>query len=304
MSEHTNPTENDDDMLEQDGAPDLVPEAEPDDVDTPDDAISEDSPTSSEYEDTSPEAADEDVLAAALSEDAPLDPQFDVDAVLASVAQLEDVIAEQEATEQAERERLEAEAHAAEEEARRKANHYFPRPSTTQIERGQMASVVPALILMGIGAWLTLTLTTSDAGLETGTARLVATGGIGATLVAYWFSSRRWASGALFAGLGLLLCAGTIIMLTGVDNLRAEGWPLFSVALGLAALLTAFLSQRAGRGWSFVGISLTLAGLTGLAVTTGSFGDSLVSAAELAWPVLLVFCVILLALPLAFRRRG
>lgn len=304
MSEHTNPTENDDEMLEENGAPDLVPEAEPGDVDVPDDAISEDSLIGPEYEVTPPEAADQDVLAEDLSEDAPLDPQFDVDAVLASVAQLEDVIAEQEATEQAERERLEAEARAAEEEARRKASHYFPRPSAIQIERGQMASVVPALILIGIGAWLTLTLTASDAGLEPGTARLVATCGIGATLVAYWVSSQRWASGALFAGLGLLFCAGTIMMLTDVDDLRADGWPLFSVALGMAALLTTFLSQRTGRGWSFAGIGLTLAGLTGLAVTTGRFGDRFVSAAELIWPVLLVFCVILLALPLAFKQRG
>lgn len=305
MNEHTNPTENEDEMPEQDTAPNFEPEAgDSDDIDTPEDILIEDEATIPEHDNAASESRDEDDTAQEAGEELALDPQFDVDAVLASVAQLEDVIAEQEAAEMAERERLEAEARAAEEEERRKASHYFPRPPALQIERGQMASTVPALILMGIGAWLTLTLTSTSGALQTGTILLVAIGGAGATLVAYWFSSRRWASGALFAGLGLLLCAGTILILTSVENLRADGWPLFSVAVGLAALLTAFLSQSAGTGWIFAGISLILAGLTGLAVTTGSVGDNLVSTAELMWPVLLVFCAILLALPLAFRRRG
>lgn len=73
---------------------------------------------------------------------------LDVDAALQAVSSLSDMIAEKEAVEQAVA-TAEAERSAREEEFR---SNPFPRPPMSSLQRGQIASIVPALALIAIGA--------------------------------------------------------------------------------------------------------------------------------------------------------
>lgn len=230
-------------------------------------------------------------------------PALDIDAALAAVSSLDDVLAEQEAREQAHQAREQA---AIEERARREARlrspeQFFPMPPLLTPARGRADSVVPALALIGIGGWLTLTVangTPPDAGLVA----LAALGGVVASLLARWLVARRWARGALFAALALALTGGAVAFaLTGPG--LAVGWPLILLALGAAALLTALFSRPPDARPLPAGLGLIAAGAAALAVTSGALpAEGLTLARDVA-PVALGFVALVLALPLIFRRR-
>lgn len=258
-----------------------------------------------------PEAETNDALAEAelLSDDAatlPVTEGLDIEAALAAVSSLSDMVAEQEAAEQAHLAEQQAAAEAQAERQARMENpeRFFALPGPTSLQRGQLASVVPALLLIVIGAWLTFTLTTSktlpDAGLLSG----VTVGSAALILLARWLSSGRWARGTLLFALSLLLGSGVMLYLSQpVSPGLQRGWPLVIAAFGLAIILSAFLgTPREGR-LAASGVLLFAAGLAGLAVTLPLLADSFLASAGSLWPGAVALIAVLLLLPRIFRQR-
>jgi hypothetical protein len=233
---------------------------------------------------------------------ASIERDVDVDAALQSVSALSDVIAQQEAEEAAERARAEAEIREAEEARQRRASYYMPRPPLLSIQRGQLTSVVPALLLIAVGAWLTFAFATAPP--DPLTIGMVLVGSVGVLLLNQWLVSGRWAQGALFNGLALLLTVGTLYLLTRTDGPGSAGWPLLITSVGAAALLSGLLSRQPGRLQMAAGIVIIAAGAAGYAVTSGALTtpEAIITNAG---PIFLVVVVVLILLPMLFtRRRG
>ena len=158
----------------------------------------------------------------------------DIDAALAAVASLSEIMPEREA---------EAEARADAEQGKPTFVPEMQMPPLATLKRGQFGSVVPALLLIGFGAWLTLT-TTSGTPPDPLLVAAVIVGGIVLSLLAQWLGTGRWSRGALFFALLVLLVAGVIVFSlqpNGLDLLR--GYPLLLVALGLAMVLAGLLAR-------------------------------------------------------------
>ncbi|MFN8565239.1 MAG: hypothetical protein U0703_27260 [Anaerolineae bacterium] len=163
----------------------------------------------------------------------------DVDAALAAVASLSELMPEREA---------EAQARADSRQSAATFEPEMPMPPLTTLRRGQLGSVVPALLLIGFGAWLTLTTTGGappDAMLVAG----VVIGGIVLTLLAQWARGAGrvgWCSSLL-----ILLVTGVVVFSVqpgGID--LGRGYPLLAVAVGLAMVLAGFLARPVNPGWS------------------------------------------------------
>ena len=232
----------------------------------------------------------------------PLTDDLDIDAALASVADLGDMLAEREAAEIAERESIEAERRAIESEAKRRAEHYFPRPPLVEIERGQMASVVPALLLVALGAWWTFALTTANNPPSTGQITLILMVVFGIISIAYCLFTGRWSSGSLFAGLTALLAIGIIVLLNQGD--LDGGYSLLLIAPALGMFFTAILSARSTHQVGFMGVLLLVVAIAAFAVNAGNFNnDNLTDVAGIMLPVVGVALLVLIALPVIFRRQ-
>jgi predicted ribosomally synthesized peptide with SipW-like signal peptide len=236
-----------------------------------------------------------------------LEEDLDIDEALASVASLSDVIAEREALEAAEEARREEAARAAEEAAQRRAAYFLPRPALIRLQRGQLASIVPALLLIIIGSWLTFALTLSDTPPDAGIIVPVVMGGLSLLMLTYWLTSGRWAQGTLFIGLAILLSGGTIAYLTQTETFGPEGWPLVIVALGAAITFSTLLSRSGSGSQALAGLIMIVAGLATLSVTTGMIEDELLDAAASVAPGVLIGAAALILLPalvMLIRRRG
>jgi hypothetical protein len=199
---------------------------------------------------------DDDVLGVVEATD------LDIDSALAAVSSLSDMIAEQEAQEQA------IAAAQAEQEAREAEfrNNPMPKPPLSSLQRGQLASVLPGLLLIAIGAWLTFTLTTATAPPPPGITTAVVTGAVALIFLAHWISTGRWSRGSLFLSIGLLLSAGVIaFLLQPASPGLGRGWPLLLAALGLTFILSAFLARPARRGFALPGFLMIVGGLVGVA---------------------------------------
>ncbi|MFW5772711.1 MAG: hypothetical protein ACOCZH_05235, partial [Phototrophicaceae bacterium] len=225
---------------------------------------------------------------------------LDVDAALASVSSLSDVIAQREAEEAAERERQQA-------EARRWASYRFDHPPLATLRRGQLTSFIPALLLMALGAWLTFASSTGDSP-DGGLVALVVLGGVGLALLLFWLQSGRWARGALFMALTLTGVVGVMIYLTQFDGPGVDGWPLLIAVPGAAAFLSGILARPADRRLTFTGLALIAGALLTLALTTGFVDSALAAdvdsaATEYGW-MILVAALVLLVIPLLLRRRA
>jgi hypothetical protein len=246
----------------------------------------------------------------------PLPPGFDIDAALAAVGSLSDVIAEHEAEEaaeharlealrQAEEERLEAKRREEEEYARWVASYDFARPPLTKLQRGQPASVIPALLLMLSGAYLTFTLTLSQTPPEPRIVLLIVCGVVGLTLLSHWISSGRWARGALFAGLAVLFGGASIFYLTLPNNLNTgSGLPLLVVALGLATLFSVLLSRPIIGRLIPVGLALIVGGGVMLGFTMGLLEPAVLTLISQFWYVPLIVVAVLMLTPVVVRKRG
>lgn len=231
---------------------------------------------------------------------------LDIEAALAAVSTLSDVVAEQEAAEQARIARAETEAQAKAERQARLENpeRYFPVPPMTVLKRGQLASVIPALLLIGIGAWLTFSRTSLGVLPDTNLLLVLLLIGLGVTLISRWGISRRWARGSLFFGL-LLLLAGlgyTALLQPGIPSL-AQLWPLMVAILGIAMLFTGILAVPKQSQLVFPGFIMIIAGVAGALITLNLLPDSLTLVAASLWPVAVVIIVLIWFLPLVFRQR-
>lgn len=231
---------------------------------------------------------------------------LDIEAALAAVSSLSDMLAEQEAAEQARLAQIEADAQAAAEQQVRieHPERFFPVPPLLVSRRGQLDSLVPALLLVAAGAWLTFTLTTSGSLPSADLLLALVVGGLGVAFVARWLTSGRWGSGALFVGLSLALAAGVMVFLGQAGSPGwGAGWPLLVGAVGAAMLLTATLARpREGR-LLLPAIGLMVASVVGLVVTLGMIPADLLSITAAYWPVPLVVLAVLLILPVVIRQR-
>ncbi len=230
---------------------------------------------------------------------------LDIEAALAAVSSLSD--------EQAHREAIEAAAAAAaaddeletepetEIEARPLASLREPPPLV--LRRGQPGSVIPALLLMGIGAWLTLALTSGATAL---TSPLLVSGVLGAVLVvillAQWLASGRWTRGILFVALfALLLFAALYEDLTAGLGLAV---PLTLAAFGGALILTGLIGRPPDRRLLISGVLLAVGSLIAAIIARGLLPSTLlVGIAPYGWVVAAVLIVIWL-LPVVFGRRS
>lgn len=238
--------------------------------------------------------------------DLPMTDGLDIAAALAAVSTLSDVVAEQEAAEQARIAREEA-AEQARLERQARLEHperFFPVPPMMTLRRGHLSSLVPALLLLIGGAWLTLLTTTGTAPPAPGLLIALAGAGLGAALIARWLTARRWARGALFAGLALPLLGIVIYYLTlPLSAGLARGWPLLFGALGAAAALTGALGQPRERRLLAVGLALIAAGGAALTVTLGLLPDAFLNSVPSIAPVVLGLAALIGLLPIFFRQR-
>jgi hypothetical protein len=258
-------------------------------------AVDEISPVEDVPDEIADEQPEADEPAVPENELAPA-PEVDLDAALAAISALDDILAEQEAAEQAELARQQAEEDArAKRQARLQSPElFFPMPSLSTMQRGRLDSVVPALVLIGIGAWLTFALTT---GAGTPSATLLALligGGLGLTLLAHWLASGRWALGALFFALLILLGGGVFALLLFRGTLPAD-WPLLLLGPGLAFFVTGVIA-REGK-LLLPGLLLAISGLAALVVTNRLLPEDMLATLAGLWPVALVIVAVLLVLP-------
>jgi hypothetical protein len=230
---------------------------------------------------------------------------FDIEGALAAVSSLSDMLAEEEAAEQTRLAQAEAQARiAAEQQARLEHPElFFPMPLPQKLYRGHIASVVPALLLILTGAWLTFTLTTSTPPAPALIA-VVAAGSIAVSLLVWWLASGRWARGALFFALLLLLTGLTMVYLMqpSAPGL-VQGWPLLLVAAGVAVLLAGLMGQPVERRMLLPALAFVVAGFVALAWATGAISSTLMSAAASFWPVIALLIATIWLLPVVFRQR-
>jgi hypothetical protein len=232
---------------------------------------------------------------------------LDLEAALAAVSTLSDVVAEQEAEEQARIAEEQAQAKA-EAEAQARVAHpemFFPSPPLSTLKRGQLASIVPALVLTGIGAWLTYSTTVQRALPDTGLLVAVSAVGLSLTLLAHWLSSGRWARGVLFFGLALMLDAALLgyLIVQPTPLGLSKGWPLIVSAIGVATIVSAFLALPVERRLVLPGLILVVAGLAGLVITLGLVRGTLITTVASLWPAVAIVMTVLWILPLIFGQR-
>lgn len=246
-----------------------------------------------------------------------LDPSLDIDAALAAVGALPDLMAERDAEYEIERQRQQEIARTAEERERWRAGYRFARPPQMRLQRGQPASVIPALILIGVGAYLTFALTLSQTPPAPGMVALLVCAAVGITLLSYWLNARRWARGALFGGL-LLILSGAVLYVVTTSSLVAAlpaglaglttggGWRLFLAAAFAALTLSGLLARPVSNGLTVLG----LGGLLGIAldvlIRNGSFNGLNLNWSLLlteGWKIVLPLVVLLIVIGLFQRVR-
>lgn len=180
----------------------------------------------------------------------------------------------------------------------------LPMPPMTTLKRGHLGSLVPGLLLIGIGGWLTLT-TTAGTPLDPMLMAAVGIGAVIVTLLAQWLGTGRWGRGYLFFALVLLFATGFIafsIQPGGLSLMR--GWPLLVLALGVAIILSGLLSRPASRKLVAPGVLLVVAGLLGTITLNNVLPPQILTTAATWWPAVVVALALIWLLPLVFRRRG
>ncbi len=195
---------------------------------------------------------------------------------------------------------------------------YTPRmavpPTNITLKRGSLGSLIPALILIGVGGWLTL-VTTSGGAVDGSVLAAVGVGGAALSMLGYWISSGRWSRGTVFFAVLVALAGGLLIFALvpsgspldfgiGIDLTRA--YPLLVAAFGLAAIISGLLARSSvpnSRKAILPGVVLLTAGLVGVLVTLGFIPGDVLNFAASLWFVPLVALLMLWMLPLVFRLR-
>ncbi|RMF79094.1 MAG: hypothetical protein D6737_12735 [Chloroflexi bacterium] len=179
----------------------------------------------------------------------------------------------------------------------------FPMPPPITMRRGSMASVVPGILLILIGVWLTLALNT-DTTPSGGVVAAVIVVAVAITFLTQWLSSKRWSVGTLLVALLLLLGTGVTFILTQTDSLDfTEGWPLYIGVVGVTLLLTSFLTRASTQRPFVAGLALIVASAAGLVVTADLLSEDLLDTVASLWPVAIIIVIILWVLPTIPRRR-
>jgi hypothetical protein len=179
----------------------------------------------------------------------------------------------------------------------------LPMPPMMRLRRGQLGSLVPALLLIGIGAWLTLT-TTAGTPPNSLLVAAVAVGAVVVTLLAQWISTGRWGRGYLFFALLILLVTGILAFSIQPGGLSlVRGWPLLIAALGVAVIVSSVLSRPSDQRLLPPGILLVTAGLLGVIVTSNVLPQRILAAVAPWGPAVLVVLAVIWLLPFVFRRR-
>lgn len=184
--------------------------------------------------------------------------------------------------------------------------HYveFVQPREMTMSRGQLASVIPALVLIVLGGWLTFTLTTSGQAPSVGllVPILMIAGGV--IFLSQWLTSERWARGSFFFGSVLILIGAVQLYLGQVNPMDASnGWALWIVAIGLALFVTGLMTQPKLPRLSIMGVLVIVAGGIGYAITSGLIPAEVTGLVSNFWMVGAVIAVILLLAPLLRRRQ-
>lgn len=178
-------------------------------------------------------------------------------------------------------------------------------PDMFTMRRGQVASVLPALLLIGIGAWLTFVTTTADTALpvlDGATVLVLLVGVVGVALLAHWWASRRWARGNFFISLSLVFVSLVAFFLLQPNQLGLqEGWPLLFSGLGLAMMFTGLLTQPRSGGLAANGLLVIILGAVATTVTARLLPEQVLSMAADIWPVAIVILVIMLLVPVIRR---
>ncbi|HVO43392.1 MAG TPA: hypothetical protein VMT34_12245 [Aggregatilineales bacterium] len=163
--------------------------------------------------------------------------------------------------------------------------------------RSQVSTVIPALLLIGLG---TLYLVT-DLPFPEKIAAAVAALAFG--LIVRFLMNARREPGLFFTGITLLLWLGVAASdpLFNVDFLQA--WPLLISAVGVGILLTVLFQRSRERRLLLPGFLILLAGIVLLPFTMGLFVDTVLPTIALLWPLVLVIPILVL-LPRVIRRQS
>lgn len=180
----------------------------------------------------------------------------------------------------------------------------FVQPREMSMSRGQLASVIPALVLIVLGGWLTFTLTTSGQAPSAGLLMPILMIAGGVVFLSQWLTSERWARGSFFFGSVLILIGAVQLYLGQVNPMDASnGWALWIVAIGLALFVTGLLTQPKLPRLSIMGVLVIVAGAIGYAITSGLIPAEVTGLVSNFWMLGAVIAVILLLAPLLRRRQ-
>ena len=228
---------------------------------------------------------------------------LDIEAALASVASLGDVVAERERAEIAEQ--IAIETAVQEQEEKRRPLRRVSAPPLLTMRRGHLASVVPALVLIVLGGWLTFAVTAPNAVPVSPLLVVLALGAaVIVTLLAFWLASGRWSRGVFFFALLALLTAGALYYETTLKLTFSISGALVLAASGLAFALTGLFARPTDRRLLLPGMLFLAAAGVNLAVTIGYLPATLLTGAAPYWPVLVALVVVLWLLPALTKRRG
>jgi hypothetical protein len=168
------------------------------------------------------------------------------------------------------------------------------RPPVSTLKRGQMASVVPAFLLIGGGLAL-MALIVSDGDVPLSTLGLVLLGAVGVMFLAHWLSSRRWAQGSLWAGAMLLTSAVALFIAPQIGTLALAY--LLPLAWAVAFLLTGFLGHSHDARLIFVALFFALIGGAGWLVWGGVLAPALVTTLASLAPIAIIIALVLVIVP-------
>lgn len=227
---------------------------------------------------------------------------LDIDAALAAVSTLDDLIAEQEAEAAAQQAAAEeAERLAAEREARmRHPESFFPMPALSSLPRGRFDSVITALAFIVSGIVLTLTLTG-------GTPDFLSQQGFMILLVIFFVLLVRWlVSQPMTLGNGLFAVALLLLFAVGEQVLQplSTQWPLFVAGVGAALFFRNLLNGQRAAMSLFAPLVVTVAGVSAWLVTSGQLPIALQGLPQSVIWVVLGLVALILLLPVLFKQRN